>query len=226
MTASSAAVLWTGGKDCVLALHFAKKEELSINLLITFAPKNADFLAHPIKVLKLQAEAIGIPHRIIEINEPYKESYENAIAHLKDEGIDLLISGDIDEVNSYPNWIKERSAVSGMGVYAPLWQLDRKDLLNELVNRNFKVIFSLVRKPWFTRSWVGDLITSAKIDQLSMFKELKGIDLSGEQGEYHTLVLDCPAFAKAIVIDKSSIEEKDDMYYLRLEEITLKDKGK
>ncbi|POY37583.1 hypothetical protein C3K47_07435 [Solitalea longa] len=224
MTASSAAVLWTGGKDCVLALLHAKNEGIVINQLITFAPKDADFLAHPIKVLKLQSEALNLPHRIMEISEPYKEGYENAIAQLKTEGIDLLISGDIDEVNSFPNWIKERSNASGMEVYAPLWQRDRKELLNQFVANNFKVIFSLVRKPWFTRSWVGDLITSAKIDQLSMFKELKGIDLSGEQGEYHTLVLDCQAFKKALIIQKSSIEQKDDMYYLRIDEIGLKEK--
>ncbi|UKJ09155.1 diphthine--ammonia ligase [Solitalea lacus] len=225
MTSKSAAVLWTGGKDCVLALHQAYKEQIKIDYLITFAPHNADFLAHPISVLQLQSEAVGIPHKVIQIDEPFKEEYEKAIRLLKEvDGIDLLISGDIDEVNSYPNWIKERSAASKMNVYTPLWQRDRKELLEELTKNSFKVIFSLVRRPWFTQSWVGDLISPSKIDQLSMFKELKGIDLAGEQGEYHTLVLDAPLFKKTLVIKKSHIENKEDMCYLKIEEIILKDK--
>ncbi|AFD06326.1 Dph6-related ATP pyrophosphatase [Solitalea canadensis] len=223
---TSAAILWTGGKDCVLALHQALKENIPVHYLITFAPsKNADFLAHPLPILKLQSEALGIPHKIVEINEPFKEGYEDAIQNLKNDlGIELLISGDIDEVNNFPSWIKERSEAVGMEVYTPLWQIDRMELINRIPNEDFRVIFSLVRKPWFTSSWVGDRINPSKIDQLSMFRELKGIDICGEQGEYHTLVLDGPIFNKTMVIQESHIEAKSDFYYLQIDEITLRDK--
>lgn len=223
---TSAAILWTGGKDCVLALHQAMQEKIPVHHLITFAPaKNADFLAHPLPIMQLQSEAIGIPHKIVEIQEPFKESYEQAIKTLKDElGIDLLISGDIDEVNNFPSWIKERSEVVGMDIYTPLWKIDRKELINRIPEEDFRVIFSLVRKPWFTSSWVGDLINLPKIDQLVMFRELKGIDICGEQGEYHTLVLDGPFFNKTLVIKESNIVAKPDFYYLNIEEIILRDK--
>ncbi|MNS43971.1 ATP-binding region [compost metagenome] len=161
----------------------------------------------------------------MEINEPFKEGYEAAIQNLKNDlGIELLISGDIDEVNNFPSWIKERSEAVGMEVYTPLWQIDRMELINRIPNEDFRVIFSLVRKPWFTSSWVGDRINPSKIDQLSMFRELKGIDICGEQGEYHTLVLDGPIFNKTMVIQESHIEAKSDFYYLQIDEITLRDK--
>jgi diphthamide synthase (EF-2-diphthine--ammonia ligase) len=42
--------------------------------------------------------------------------------------------------------------------------------------------------------FIGQLITPALVDEL----EAMGIDACGENGEYHTLVLDCPLFSSAI----------------------------
>ena len=53
------AVLWTGGKDSCLALYEARKAGYSIDGLITFAPENPAFLAHPIGFMQLQSRSIG-----------------------------------------------------------------------------------------------------------------------------------------------------------------------
>jgi diphthamide synthase (EF-2-diphthine--ammonia ligase) len=42
--------------------------------------------------------------------------------------------------------------------------------------------------------FIGQLITPELVDEL----ELLGIDACGENGEYHTLVLDCPLFSSGI----------------------------
>src|SRR5690242_20301545 len=105
----NAAVLWTGGKDCSLALHEARRDGYGIQCLVTFAPLNPNFLAHPPAFMKMQAEALGLPHHIISISEPFEKSYETALCQLREKmGITTVITGDIAEVGGSPNWIRER----------------------------------------------------------------------------------------------------------------------
>jgi diphthamide synthase (EF-2-diphthine--ammonia ligase) len=49
--------------------------------------------------------------------------------------------------------------------------------------------------------FIGQLVTPSLVDEL----ELLGVDACGENGEYHTLVLDCSLFSSAINV---SVEEK------------------
>ena len=61
-----AAVLWTGGKDSVMAWLDAR-QRLCVDRLVTFVPEpRRPFLAHPIEVMAAQAEALGIRHQVVE----------------------------------------------------------------------------------------------------------------------------------------------------------------
>ncbi|KAM3569091.1 hypothetical protein VYU27_008802 [Nannochloropsis oceanica] len=115
MTTKKAALSFTGGKDCLLALsEVNNKLEVEVTVLVTFGPPEAflteeedvegegtsedsemkmkesnpkenkrrkkTFLAHPLRVIKMQALAIGLPHVVIPIEGPnYLESYANAL---------------------------------------------------------------------------------------------------------------------------------------------------
>ena len=145
----NAAMLWTGGKDCSLALYEARRDGYEVRCLVTFAPPNPNFLAHPPAFIKLQAQALALPHHILSINEPFDKSYEVALGRLRDEmGIKTVITGDIAEVNGSPNWIRERSRPVGMKVHTPLWGRDRLALLRQLLDKRFYVIFSCVKTRW------------------------------------------------------------------------------
>ena len=111
---SLAAVSFTGGKDCVLALHAvqaatrpagfctAPPKDLDVILLVTFAPSaNADFKAHPMAVIQAQAAALGLPHVVCMVDAPYLESDQHNIRRLRElHGIDALVTGDILDVCS------------------------------------------------------------------------------------------------------------------------------
>jgi diphthamide synthase (EF-2-diphthine--ammonia ligase) len=49
------------------------------------------------------------------------------------------------------------------------------------------------------------------------------MDLCGEQGEYHTLVLDGPPFLKRIEVKAYSKGVKDNMTYMKIEDWTIQD---
>lgn len=219
---SRAVVLWTGGKDCNLALHEAKKDGYEIIALVTFGWGDAKFLAHPIHVMKQQAKALNIPHVIIPLSEPYKESYEDAIAGIKTTyGIETIVTGDIAEIHGNTNWITDRSKPAGVKVYLPLWCHDRELLLQKLISLNFKTIFSCVKEPWFTSEWLGRSLTTKTLEELKSLHQLNGVDVCGEQGEYHTLVLDSPDYLYELCIDSFTMQQDKEIMYLEIENISL-----
>lgn len=222
-----ASVLWTGGKDSALALYEAQLKGFDIVNLVTFAPVGERFLAHPLDFIVHQAEALGLPHTIIGTKEPFKESYERAIYALKESGgIDMLVTGDIAEVDGYPNWIRECCESSRMEVYTPLWRSDRTVLMKRLISNDFKVIFSCVRRPWFTADWIAKPLEIQMLGQLQKMNADKGLDICGEQGEYHTLVLDGPSFKKQICIASYSTYKEESFMCIDIHDIKLCDKGK
>lgn len=207
----NAAVLWTGGKDCALAFFKAQQEEYSITHLVTFAPENPDFKAHNLSLIKQQVTSVGIPHVILTVKPPMQDSYEDTISLLKTKyHIETLITGDIDEIENHDNWIEKCSQKSGMKVYNPLWKKNRTELLSTLLDHRFEVIFSLVKKPFFNQKWVGKVIDSTIIEEL---KKLN-IDICGENGEYHTMVINAPFFKSQINIGSYTVTENEHYSYL------------
>ena len=55
MKNNRAIVLWTGGKDCNLALHEARLKGFEIVRLITFSIDEKEMKAHPTEIMKTQA---------------------------------------------------------------------------------------------------------------------------------------------------------------------------
>lgn len=220
-----ATVLWTGGKDSALALYEARLSGFTIVNLVTFIPEGADFLAHPLFIMEAQSQALNLPHRTIKISEPFQENYEKAIASIRIKyDVDTLVTGDISQVDGFPNWIRERSRPSGMKVFTPLWEKDRRTILNRLLSLRFKAIFSGVKKPWLTEDWLGREMTESSLEQLNALGRETGLDLCGEQGEYHTLVLDGPLFGRRIEIRGYSKEIRNDLAYMKIDHWVLGDK--
>jgi len=217
------AVSWTGGKDSSLALYEAKLLGYAVTSLVTFAPNKPEFHAHPLDFMKYQADALGIPHYTLTIEEPFKESYEKAIHFLRERyGITTLITGDIAEVDGHPNWIRECSAYSGVNVLTPLWGCDRLELLNRLLTYRFKLIFSCVKKPWFTDdSLLGRELNKDSLEQLCRINAETGLDPCGENGEYHTIVVDGPLFKRKIRILKSRPVKMEGYWFLDIMDYRL-----
>lgn len=210
-----AAVLWTGGKDCAFAFLKAQEAGYQLTHLVTFAPKNPNFKAHNLSFIKQQIDAIGLPHLLLTVIPPLQESYENAIAQLKQKyNIHTLVTGDIDEIEGHSNWIATCSQKSGMNVFTPLWKKDRETILQELLHYNFKIIFSLVKKPFFTSDWAGKSLDQYTITRL---KQKLNIDICGENGEYHTMVLHAPFYTKEIQLDLFQIETHEEYAYINID---------
>ena len=217
---AQAAVLWTGGKDSALALHRVLREGLSVRRLVTFGPAKADFLAHPLEVMAQQALAVSLPHQVIQIDEPYFESYRAAIARLRDEGIGVLVTGDIAEVEGQPNWVRQCCDGLDVQVLTPLWHADRLAVMRELLDGGFEVILSCVKPPWFTAQWLGRTIDEATLAEMQKLSATTGLDLCGENGEYHSLALNSPEFRRRVAI-QSQPAQRGSLWHLRIRSVSL-----
>lgn len=214
-----AAVLWTGGKDSALAL-FESHSSFQIDCLVTFTPESqCRFYAHPLPLIRAQAESIGLPHHCIPIKKPFDRSYTEAIAALRDDGIETVITGDIAQVNGYPNWVQAR-AKGILDVHMPLWESARAKLLNRLISHGFEVMCTLAYKHHFTPTIVGERLDTALIDRLLGLSRSTGLDICGENGEYHTSVLNGPLFQYGIQLAVPRIRESAEFHYLDYSHVT------
>lgn len=192
----NAVVLWTGGKDSCLALHLALEKKINILALVTFVPQgNREFRAHPQSEIKFQAGRMGLDVYFKEIKEPYKSSYINALKWIKEDlDASIVISGDIDLVGGLPNWIEECCDGLEIDVFQPLWQKSREWVMGELLAREIKAKITWLNHPLLPREWLNRIIDKKLLTEMKSVSSSIGFDLTGENGEYHTMVISAPAF--------------------------------
>mmetsp|Transcript_8437 Transcript_8437/g.17560 ORF Transcript_8437/g.17560 Transcript_8437/m.17560 type:complete len:320 (+) Transcript_8437:160-1119(+) len=229
-------VSWTGGKDCNLALLKCWRDPLlEVTDLVVFRPEDrADFEAHPAAIMEAQADSLGLTLRFMVLPSEisYREGYVNAVKELRDDhGITVIATGDMDLVdidNSSDNYIKECCEMAGGGIrtYLPLWKANREECLTTLIlQENYEVVFSCVKSPWFDASWCGRTIDQGAFREMAVMSEgvafdeseMVGwgakdprrlpLDLGGENGEYHSMVLNGPLYKYGIEITAASDED-------------------
>lgn len=209
-----AAVLWSGGKDCNLALYLARRE-YNVIALVTFCSVSTEFRAHPVAWMEKQSEALGIPHSLILISEPFADNYERQLQKLKsDAGIEVLVSGDISEVHGAPNWLSERGAAVGLEVFLPLWHAEREQVMNQLLDTGFEVMLTMAKTPWLHAGHVGRIINQNLLEEFKLLGTQNGLDLCGEQGEYHTMVLNGPGYRSPVSLNKYQVVQHEELFHL------------
>ena len=193
---------WSGGKDSALALYHTLQSGVRPELLLTSVNSAVDRISmHGVRssLLQMQADAIGIPLRKLELPEGLNMTEYNAImgaavADLKRQGYDRNIFGDIflEDLRKYR---EEQLAPMGIRAEFPLWKRDTKELLHEFLDLGFKTVLVCVKAEILDRSFAGRVIDRNFIKDLP-----KNVDPCGENGEFHTFVFDGPIFSRPIDI--------------------------
>ncbi|MFM5093328.1 hypothetical protein ACEUCJ_06435 [Aeromonas rivipollensis] len=208
-------LLWSGGKDAMLALCHARDAGHQVVALATFAPLKPRFLAHPLPLVRRQAAALGLPHLLVTIEAPFEQSYETALSRLRQEwALDGVVTGDIDSVGGAPNWIRERCQPLGLTVHTPLWQQSRQALLADMLARGIVAHLSCVDTRILAPEWAGRILDAATLSELQQLAEREGFDACGEQGEYHSMVTYGPGFAAPLRLDGWQLARQDHLAYL------------
>jgi uncharacterized protein (TIGR00290 family) len=208
---------WSGGKDCCLSLYRAINGGLDVRYLANMiSAEGLRSRSHGMRaaVIKLQAEALGIP--IIQQpteDDSYRERFIEMLTRFREEGLTGGVFGDID-FNEHRTWIEDVCLETGMTAYLPLWQEDQGALLNEFIEAGFKSVIVAVRKDMLGTEFLGRTIDHAFVKEIESLN--RGITPCGEASEYHSLVVDGPIFRERVDITGSHIETRDKHHFLEI----------
>lgn len=220
------AVLATGGKDSVLALHRVLTEGYEVRYLVSMIPLRKDswmFHYPNIHLVDLFADAVEIPLVKAEtsgIKEKEVEDLKRLVEKLDVEG---LVSGAVAS-NYQKTRIEKVCRQLRLKSVMPLWHENELDILSEILDLEFEVIITGVYAYGFNREWLGRTIDEKTVKDLMELNRKYGVSLVGEGGEYETLVLDAPLFRKRIKIMKGEKVWEDQSGYFLVTKAKLENK--
>lgn len=224
------AVLFSGGKDSMFALHVALEQGWDVKYLVTMLPDQSDswmFHHQCVELTKLQAEVIGIKQIVKTTSGEKEKELEDLVAALKE------INGEIIAVVSgavASRYQKDRiDAVCkelGLNSISPLWGKKQLMLIEDEIAAGFEIIISGVAAAGFDKEWLGKKMDAGVIEDLKALSEKFGISPAGEGGEYETFVIDGPIFKKRIELGdvKKIWDESTASGYIICENAKLIDK--
>lgn len=197
--------LISGGKDSIYAAYKESKKHELVCLISLKSKRDDSYMFHipNIHLVEQIAESMELPLVFIEssgIKEKELEDLEKAIKiAIEKYKIEGIVSGAIKS-----NYQKERvdniCKKLRLKSIAPLWHVDEEEYMHELIRNNFKVIITGIAAEGLDKSFLGKTINEKTIEELKELNKENNINISGEGGEFETLVLDCQLYKKRIEI--------------------------
>jgi len=211
---------WSGGKDSCLALYYALRQGRRIRYLINFISKKyrrVSFHGTEAQLIHLQAEALGIELVQKETSGyDYEQVFKSTVTKLLSKEIKGIIFGDI-YLEEHRSWAERVCAELGIKALEPLWKINPKQVYLDFLKQGFSAIVMSADAKLVDPVWVGRPLD----DDFLSYLESRGIDPCGENGEYHTLVIDGPIFSRPIKILKTRTIQRDGRWFLDTVEYRL-----
>ena len=168
----------------------------------------------PFSILEQQAKQIDVP--LVAVPASWSEYEKNYIAILHDikkqYKIEGVVFGDID-LEPHREWEEKVCNAAELKAFLPLWQQDRVDLVFQMIDSGIETMIVSCNLE-MGEEYLGKIVTK----ELALELQQKGIDACGENGEYHTLVINCPIFKKKIELPKFTKKTYDNYCFLIWEE--------
>jgi diphthine-ammonia ligase len=187
----TAAVLWSGGKDCFAAALRSGALETGDTRLVTFAPAGeaVAFRCHPLGVMRRQAAGLRLRHDVVEIRrDAWEASYRQAFAELAADGIERIVTGDIAP-EQWP-WLGDATATAGLTLETPLAMAPDEDagaLLDYLADVRIEATVAGLRAEHYRAGFLGRPVGRALLAEHQLDDPVS-FHPCGERGEYHTVV--------------------------------------
>lgn len=204
---------WSGGKDSCFACYLALGQGYKISHLVNFISqefKRVSFHGTEKRLVQLQSQAIGIPVLQKETTpDGYEREFKEAVRSLLPSGIKGMVFGDIYN-DEHLAWVEGVCADLGIEAVEPLWGKSTDDVINQFLDAGFEAIIVSAQAKLIDADWVGRRVDRSFLEYL----KAKNIDLCGENGEYHTLVVNGPLFKRRIEVMESKTIKRDNYWFL------------
>lgn len=190
------AFCWSGGKDSALALgRLLGDDRYEVrSLLSTVHGPEPVASVHevPLRLLRAQAEAIGLPLESVALSNSGLVDYAEAMGRTADrlygEGIRAVGFGDLEHSGA----LRHREGIfgpSGLAVVELLWGMTSQECADEFLRSRIEALTVVADASVLSADHLGVWLDRTFIEGLP-----DGCDPSGEFGEYHSFVVDAPYF--------------------------------
>ena len=132
---------YSGGKDCMLAIHRAMASGLKpVAFIIMHNEARQRSWFHGITEVGIEqvSQAVGVPIWLIKTEGPaYTENFERALIKAREAGAEVCVFGDID-VQAHHDWCTARRAATGLEALFPFGVRAAKVLCTSLLTPALK----------------------------------------------------------------------------------------
>ncbi|MES2154171.1 MAG: diphthine--ammonia ligase [bacterium] len=202
--------LLSGGKDSVCAVETARGFGWDVVAGLTMVPVSDDawmFHTPNLHVVRGVAQCLGLPLVECPVAEGPDEEVrglEQALASAKRSfNLDGLVSGAL--ASEYQR--TRLDAIGhriGLASFAPLWHKAPLPYVEGLIAAGYDMRFSRVAADGVPNEWAGQRLDAGKLRALAASPGRPHV--AGEGGEYETLVMDAPCYARRLVVDAATVE--------------------
>ncbi len=185
------------GKDSTLALHRmleAGHRPVGLLIMVNAAAGRSYFHGADVPLLENFSRALELPLFLCPSRgEDYHLAFEEGARRAKAAGAEAICFGDIDIAENRA-WGVARCEAVGLSWEYPLWQQDRRAVVEEILEKGYRCLVKGIDNRLLPREILGQPLSPQLLRQM----EGCGIDLCGENGEYHTLAVDGPVFRRPL----------------------------
>lgn len=200
-----ALVSWSGGKDSCLAMLLARESGLRVDRLLCMSEPDADRSrshALPAWVLRAHAAALGAELVLPRAGwSDYEPVFVGALREAHAAGFAHVVFGDIDLV-PHREWEEKVCAAAGLRAHLPLWQWPRERVVAEIFARGIEAVCVGVNTRFLPDEFCGRTYDAEFVRDLPA-----GVDACGENGEFHTCVVNAPGFAERVPLQVAGRRE-------------------
>lgn len=203
---------WSSGKDSAFGLHVTRAAgQVDVVGLLTTVNTTANRVAmHAVRrvLLEAQAESLGLPVHVVELpwpcpNEIYERRMSEAVDKATDGGVEHMVFGDLflADIRAYR---EQQLAGTGLSPVFPLWERPTDVLAREMLDSGVRAVVTCVDPSQAPAEIAGRWYDADLLDELP-----GSVDPCGENGEFHTFVVDGPGFRYPLDVTVGDIVERD-----------------
>ena len=187
-------VLFSGGKDSTYAMYLMEQQGHQVDTLVSVIPAEKDsWLFHTPNLNLLPLQAMAMQKRLLRAPSRGSEEGDLEALHqaLSSMDVDGVVAGAI--ASDY-QWDRINGVCESLGLrlFSPLWRKEQGMLLRDMVEAGIEAMVVNVSAEGLGSDWLGRVLDSDAIKQLERLAASRGVNPSGEGGEYETLVIDSP----------------------------------
>lgn len=194
------ACLFSGGKDSTYASYLMEQAGHEIVCLVTVVPADPhSWVFHTLNLEHLPEMAKAMDKDLLAVPSSGEEGDD--LSALRDALSELNVEGVVTgAIASDYQWDRINGVCESLGlkVFSPLWRKDQGTLLQDMLSSGMRVIIVGVFADGMGQDWLGRELDRKALDELTVISQKKGLNVSGEGGEYETLVLDSPMHRRAL----------------------------